>query len=229
MLLPDLPWPLSFLQLNDYINCQRKCFHKHVAKDAVEHKSGQQRSGIEVHDAFKRRIKFNEPLPPELAQHEGAILPILARPGEKHVELGLGATADGRPCGFFDSDCRLRGRIDVCVLDAPAPAKTCFICDWKTGKPWEDPLELKIQALLLRIHYPDLQTIIATYYWLRENRVGKLHNVSRFEDTWNAICRWTSGMKNCMDTGIWQPDENPLCSWCPCSKQQCEFKKDRAK
>lgn len=220
--LPTLPWPLSFLQLNDYLNCPKKMNHKHVAKDAAETKSWAQKEGIGAHEALKRYMRLGEPLPPEYASYELAARALRDRHETKHIELGLGCTADGRPCGFFDPECRLRGRVDVCVASPP----NGLIVDWKTGKPWEDSLELKLQALLLRIHYPDLERFTAGYYWLRENRMGKLHLIEDVQRVWGNVYSWSIGIANRIALNDWPADENPLCPWCPCSKEQCQFKKD---
>jgi hypothetical protein len=224
--LPALPWPLSFLQLNDYLNCPKKLNHKHVAKDAAEVKSWQQKTGIDAHEALKRRLKLGEPLMGEMATHEPAAAMLLNQHGILHVELALGCTADGLPCSFFDNDiCRLRARVDVCLAQPPA----AFVCDWKTGKPWEDPLELKIQALLLRIHYPELTQFTAGYYWLRNSVMGKLTVIDDVQRIWGNVYSWSTGIANRIAQNDWPADENPLCPWCPCSKQQCQFKKDPPK
>lgn len=230
MLLPALPWPISFLQLNDYLNCPRKAYYKHVAK-VTEYKSSQQREGINAHDALKRYLKFNEPLPSELQAYETAVLPLARLDAAKHVEIALGATHKGEACGFFDEACGLRARLDFAAVKQHVIGDeqhlSAFIVDWKTGKAWEDPLELKIQALMLRIHNPQIKLITGGYYWLRENRMGRLYDLSKFLETWESVCRWAAGIRNAIDTNNWQPDENPLCSWCPVTKQQCEFKKEK--
>lgn len=221
--LPKLPIVLAFNPLADYVNCPRKFHRKYLTKDAIEKKSYAQQSGIGVHDALKRRIKLREPLPEEYEAYEAAVIPLTKGDKKVDVELSLGCDSHGRPCSFFDPDCRLRTRIDVASTLETA---TCLV-DWKTGKPWEDPLELKIQALLWRIHNPDTSLIMAFYYWLREARVGKLYNLTGQEaKTWNMVCNWAHGIEHRINSNDWPPDENPLCPWCPCSRTQCEFKRD---
>jgi len=221
--LPELPIVMSFGHLNDYITCPKKFWHRYIANDCPkEVKSSQQLSGINVHDVIKRRLKLREPLPQELSQHEPTCAAILAdTESVQHVELGLGCTADGKPCSFFDPACRLRSRIDLCALRSPL----AVIIDWKTGKPWEDPLELSVQGLLLKIHYSELETIRAFYWWLRTGKPGPTYTIDLVK-TWNNVARWMAGIKFRIDNNDWPPDENPLCPWCPVSKAQCEFKRD---
>lgn len=221
--LPELPWPLSFLQLSTYLNCPKKLNHQFVAKDAAEVKSWQQTEGISAHEALKRRLKLGEPLPNEYAVYEPACAMLVNQVGDLHVELGLGADKDGHACGFFDDGVRLRARVD-CVL---ARGNAAFVLDWKTGKKWEDPLELKIQALLLKIHFPEIETFTAGYYWLRDNIMGKLTTIDDVQRVWGQVYSWSTGIANRIALNDWPADENPLCKWCPVSQAQCKYRKPR--
>jgi PD-(D/E)XK nuclease superfamily len=221
--LPDLPFPVSFTQLNDYITCPKKFFHRYLAKDCPQEvKSRQQNTGIELHDAIKRRFKLHEPLPREFEHHERTCASILTD-GEstQHVELGLGCTADGRPCGFFDPGCRLRSRLDFVAIRPLA----AVIIDWKTGKPWEDPFELNVQGLLLKIHYPELETIRGFYWWLRSGKPGPTYTID-IAKAWEKISHLMAGIEFRLYKNNWPPDEGPLCPWCPVTKEMCAFKKD---
>jgi hypothetical protein len=223
--LPKLPVVLAFNPLNDYVRCPKQFYHKYLAKDAAEKKSYAQTSGIDAHDALKRRIKLREPLPQEYEAYEDAVIPLTKGDKKVDVELALGCDSNGRPCSFFDDACRLRTRIDVASRHPDVPG--VVLVDWKTGKPWEDPLELKIQALLWKIHYPETEGTVAFYYWLRQNRVGKMYNLTGLEPkTWNMVCNWAHSIEYRINSNDWPPDENPLCPWCPCSKAQCSFKRD---
>lgn len=223
--LTALPLVLSYLQINDYNACPKRFNHRWIAKDCPqEQKSYAQSGGIKEHDALRKRLKLDEPLPPEYVKLEPICSHLVSRGDQKHVELALGCTIDGRPCGFSDDSCRLRTRIDLCLVRAEAAA---VIVDWKTGKPWEDPLELRIQALLLKIHHPHLQFISAFYFWLKENRPGPIYEAIDAAETWQGIVNLTKSIKYRIDNNSWPPDEGPLCGWCPVTKEMCSFKRDR--
>lgn len=234
IILPELtdkdgkPIVMSFLQLNDYLTCPKRFGHRHYFHDAFEKKSRQQMSGIGLHDLIKRRFKLQEPLPNEHGQLEPVCEGIINRGDILDVELALGSTVDGRPCSFFDDSCRLRSRIDLSLMPgAGASPNVAAILDWKEGRPWEDPLELKIQSLLLKIHKPQLEVVTGFYFWIREHRPGTLYDLSDFAGTWNNLSRWMTGIKFRIEHNDWPPDEGPLCGWCPVTKQQCAFKRDR--
>lgn len=221
------PIILSYFQLNDYITCPKRFGHRHYFKNCPqENKSRQQTTGIDAHDAIKRRIKLNEPLPSEYESYESVCKEVFEDKGRiKHVELALGCTADARACSFFDDRCCLRARLDLALVASPR----ALVIDWKTGKPWEDPFELRLQALLLKIHMPDLEVLTANYYWLKENRLGIPYNVSDVEKTWETVHRYAFGIQRRIVANDWPPDEGPLCGYCPVSYDQCAHKREPKK
>jgi len=225
--LPELPVVMAFQHFNDYITCPKRFNHRYITCDCPkEIKSGQQTGGIATHDAIKRRLKLREPLPDELQQHEATCAALLAgkEESQRYVEHPLGCTAEGKPCGFFDAVCRLRGRLDLCFVRPDV----AVIIDWKTGKTWEDPLELQIQGLLLKIHHPEVKQINAFYWWLRTSKPGITYTLDPVK-TWNNVTRYMQSIRFRIDSNDWPADENPLCPWCPVGKDQCEFKKDPPK
>lgn len=227
--LPQLPFPIAFLQLSTYLNCPLQFYRRFVAKDVPrEVKSSQQTSGINVHDALKRRIKLREPLPAEFELHEPLCQAIEAdKESICDVELSLGCTRHGHPVGFFDADVALRCKLDL-VLIRPDTGLACII-DWKTGKPWDDPLELKLQALLLRINRPEITQVKAFYVWLRTHKNGVVYEGEALNPAliFEQVRRHMMGMAFRITNNDWPPDENPLCPWCPVTKQQCKYKKEK--
>lgn len=227
--LPELPFPVAYQQFNDYVTCPKRFLHRYVAKDSPrEVKSFQQRGGINVHDHLKRRIKLREPLPAESEQYEPLCASIEAdKESIIDVELALGCTRHGHPTGFFDKDVAVRARIDLLLIRPPL----AVIIDWKTGKPWDDPLELKIQALLLRINRPGIEQVKAFYVWLRTQKNGIVYDGKDMDPAaiFDQLRRYMTSMKFRIEQNDWPADENPLCAWCPVSKAQCQYKKDPPK
>src|SRR5216684_1902995 len=89
--------------------------------------------------------------------------------------LKTGITKLGKPTGFFDKDVWLRCKIDVTMLNGTA----VFLSDFKTGNSkYEDPFELEIQALTLKAAIPAITKIAGHFAWLKENRIGAVHDLS---------------------------------------------------
>lgn len=211
----------SYTMLRNYENCPRKAHHIHVLKDLPKEDSEAMRWGIAVHKAMEQRINHGTALPKEMEAFEPIVAPVA--PGARGTaELDLGIKEDGSPCGFFDKGVWLRGKLDV-VLQAHDRA---LLLDWKTGKPREEPEELRIQGVLLKAHFPEVRTIKGRYVWLAEKRLGKEHDVSDTAETLESIRRQCSEIVRSHEMKHWPPKQNPLCGWCPVSS--CEFNRRKA-
>lgn len=221
---------LSYTVLNDYRVCPKRFFHKYIAKDTPkEIKTGEQKFGTNVHEALRKRINLREPLPEEFQKHEKLCEEIEAAPGVRYAEVKLGIDSSGHACDFFAPGVWLRGALDLVITNALSPAvkeTAAVLLDWKTGKVWEDPFELAIQALLLRARYPDIQSIVGHYVWLRDNRLGAMHDVNDTEKIFRDVKGTASRITMRLASNDWPPDEGSLCPWCPVGKDQCQFRKD---
>ena len=229
----------SHTNLSDYEVCPKRYYHKHVAKDCpVEEKSADQLAGIAVHEALKKRVRLHEPLlntdvvfkdskktlTVNYAKYEHICDYLVKQPQMKYTELKLGMTIDGKPCDFFADNVWLRGVADL-VLSGPA--HVAMLLDWKNGKKREEPTELKRQALLLQCQRPDLTRITGMYYWLQDNEVGQLYDLSDTDNTWRSVQQLRARIAVRFERNEWPADEGPLCAYCPVSKAQCEFKRER--
>lgn len=222
---------LSYTLINDYNNCPKKAWHKHIKKDIPKaEKTWQQGKGTVVHEHLKKRLKIREPLPDEFQYLESTCGYIQKHESIKHMELQLGVTADGSSCDFFASGVRFRGVIDLVMSNSPA----AFLLDWKSGKPWEDPLELKLQSVLLQARYPDLVFISGSYFWLKEMRMGRFYKLNP-QEAWKSLCGTAEAMASRLQRSDWPADDNILCGWCPVPKGDgapldpvCKFRRERS-
>jgi hypothetical protein len=207
--------------LNNYENCPRKAYHVNVAKDLPkEPMSPEMKRGIDVHEAFERRLRDGKPLPAEFMQYE----PFAAFFVAKHpaVELMLGMREDGSACDFFDPNVWLRGKLDATYAEL-GPPKISWLGDWKTGKKREDPRELEIFGLLLRAKHLDIAKVYGRYIWLKTMEIGQLHDVSDAQRIYLSVKKQMDDVQHSAKTNYWPPKQNPLCGWCPVKK--CEFNK----
>jgi hypothetical protein len=214
MNLSDLPFVLSYTLINDYNNCPKKTWHRHIKKDIPkETKTWKQSKGTALHEALKKRLKTREPLPEEFKRLEPTCKYLQDHDSIKYMELQLGCTSDGTYCDFFDPAVRFRGAIDLVCSNSPA----AFILDYKSGKRWEDPLELKLNSILLRARYPDLTTISGSYFWTVDGEVGRFYKLDP-DAAWKSLCGTAEAMAGRLARADWPPDDNVLCAWCPVPK-----------
>lgn len=209
------PFVFTYTNLNTYLICPHQMFRRYVKKDLPFKETPEMRRGNEVHTAFEYRVGGGKPLPFDMIQWE-PIAAAFDNRGAK-CEIKLGVTNECKPTGFFDKDVWLRGKADVTIIKD----HVAYLPDWKTGKPREDAFELEVQGLLTYAANPYLKKVFASYIWLRESRVGQIHDVSDFGSTWARVNNIAEEIKDCMQTGEWEKKRGPLCKWCAVS--DCEF------
>lgn len=203
-----LVWSYSFL--STYDRCARQGQAKYITKELPYVESREAKYGNDVHKAAEVALKLKQfPIVP----HDDMVRffrDIYAIPTYRRIEpeLMLGVTRDWKPTGFFDKDVWGRGKLDVPIIVSETAA---IIFDWKSGKVWEDPFELAVQAVLLKAKYPALENIKGCYIWLKEDKYGtvydlyeRLERTKKFiEDTMEKV-----GQK------IFYAQPNKLCGWC---------------
>ena len=212
----------SYTSTRDF-SCKRRYYHQHIARDVERESTPAMEYGWLVHKGLEQRLAEGEPLPDNLAQFESfaaAIDSARARGLIVDVERRLGMRRNLSACDFHDPGCWWCGVLDVVIRRD----STALLYDWKTGKRREDPAELKIHAALLKAHHPELETIKGRYVWLRDETVGPVYDLSGFAQTRAEMERLDREIAHSLRTEYWPPQQNLLCSWCPCTRTQCEFR-----
>lgn len=209
------PFVGTFTILKAVQNCQHQMWRRYIKKDQPYVQTEAQAFGDFVHKAMAKRV-----------QH-GIVLPEAMRDWEKHAapfdqykpatELELGVTREGRPTGFWDANVWFRGKVDVAIV----MGVKAMITDWKTGSSkYEDEFELATGALLLKAHNPDITKVIGRYIYLKEDKLGPLHDLSDFHRTWQEMHQLMALIEQKRQSGEWIKKKSGLCGYC--SVQDCE-------
>lgn len=212
-----LVWSYSFI--STYLNCPRMAHAKYVSKEVPYVETEQMRWGNKVHKAFEQRLNDKRPLTQDLMQWEPLCTQLEMTPVKAEVKMGVSAL--GAPEEFFGHHVWGRGVVDVLkVQDDKA-----WIGDWKTGKVREDPLELEIFGLFIRVHNPHITKVTGNYIWMQENRLGEQHDVSDHKRTWAFIQKISADidtLKKHLGDKPWPEKQNGLCKqWC--DVVSCQF------
>jgi hypothetical protein len=208
--MPEFSKPLvySYTMLNTADTCLHRCYRQYVKRDIPYVETPEMKWGNDVHTAFEQRLG-GKPLPMNMAHWE-PLASVYAERGAR-PEKKTGITKGGKPTGFFDRDVWLRCKIDATMLKGTA----VFLADWKSGgSKYEDPFELEIQALMLKAAVPQITKIAGHYVWLKENRVGQVHDLSDFNATWVKINNKVEAIEDAQVSGEWPKTKGPLCGWC---------------
>jgi hypothetical protein len=206
----------NYTMLNTIKNiCEHQGWRRFIKKDIPYQETEAMRWGTEVHAAFAKRIGKRQPLPGHMLQWEKHATPFDNY--EVIVEQKLGITSGCHPTGFFDNDVYFRGLADAAVIVNDKALMT----DWKTGSSrFEDPFELATGALLLKSKYPNLRTVVGRYIYLKEDKIGQMHDLSNFKATWDEINDLMDLIAEKRKSGEWVKKKSGLCGWC--SVEDCE-------
>jgi hypothetical protein len=209
------PFIGTYTNLNQFRNCEHAMYRRYVLKDQKYAETPEMKWGNEVHTAFEKRIGKGIVLPENMKDWDKH-----AQPFDKYdvlVEQKLGMTNKGTATGFWDNDVWFRGKNDVTVI----LNDKALLTDFKTGSSrFEDPFELKTNALLLKAQHPELRSVVGRYIFLKEDRVGQMHDLSDFQATWLEINRLMNLITEKRKSGEWVKKKSGLCGWC--SVSDCE-------
>lgn len=200
------PW--TFTLLNCYREiCPHQAAERFVYKRVPFVETDAIKRGNAVHKAMELRVRHGSRLPEDMPYERFC----RAFDGRKvYPEIRLGVTKDGKATDFFGHNVYGRGKLDAPVVEGDQ----AFIPDWKTGRVREDPFELEVGAVLLKAKFPHLRKIVGRYVWLKEQRLGQLHDLSDTHRTWCEIGRLVALMVVDAAQEKWEKRQGPLCSWC---------------
>lgn len=152
------------------------------------------RWGNTVHKALENRLKGKAPeLPPGMQKWDKYCRAFLdaadKKGGALHAELKITINRNFHLTSWFGSDAFGRCMLDV-VIDC---GDTVYIYDWKTGKKKHDPAQLRTNAAMAHLRFPDAEKFVTKYVWLIEDgseaTTGEIIPVEDIPDIWGEIIR----------------------------------------
>lgn len=200
---------------NQFENCPHKAWHIYVLKDIPYVETPEMQWGNDVHSAMEHRIKDGTPLPDTMKNAEavGDMFRQIYTTLPVFVEYKLAMTAKGMPIDYWSKDAWFRAKLDCCIFDVQRVHAWCI--DWKTGNVREDPFELEIAALLLKVNRPNLITIVGEYFWMKTGQNGLRYTLNRPDTTFARLQTLRTEAESYERAGEWPKRKNPLCGWCP--------------
>jgi len=126
---------------------------------------------------------------------------------------------DLKPCDWFDKEVWCRGIIDVLILKGDK----AYALDWKTGKRKEGSKQLRLFALMVFLHHPEIQSVKTGFVWLKEGLSDYETFYRREEaDLWQSFVGDLAKYNAAFKADVWTPRKSGLCrGWCPVTG--CEF------
>lgn len=204
------PYTWAYTSLNTYDDvCGYQFFRTYIKRDIPYVATKEMEFGKQVHTAMELRVGGGKPLPAEFRKWEPFAAPFDGLNAK--TELKLAITREGRPTGQWDKDVHGRGMVDVAVINGTK----AVISDWKSGgSKYEKPFELEIHAMLLKAANPQLTQVVGNFVWLKEDRAGKVYDLSDFNSTWSRVSNIVEQIEDDMAANEFTKRKNPLCGWC---------------
>lgn len=203
----------SFSSLSKFVNCPRMYEAQYITKEFRDTGSEATRKGEIIHKELEQYIKGETDKQPVAAPVDGLheVLRGLKASGlPVEVEQDLAIKRDLTPCGFWDKDAYLRGKLDVVVY---LPDLTLGK-DWKSGKRRNNNFQASTYALLLHSHAPGSNVQIFFDY-LEKGRDKPI------EPTHNDMMEVIKTAMAIDESTVFPPKPSGLCRWCPVLT--CEF------
>lgn len=213
----------SFSSLKDFINCPRQYHETKVLKRFTKKVTEQMNYGTVVHKALEDYVRDGAPLAKNYERYRALIDPLLEIEGVRHPELKMALRVDRTPCDFDDPEYWVRGIVDFLVIDGDI----AFIVDYKTGSArYPDLKQLKLMALMVFAHYPEVTRIKAGLLFVAHNMfIDEEYHRDQMNFLWEFFIAPLNRLRIAVDTDTWTPNPTPLCGWCPVTS--CEYYRQR--
>ena len=212
----------SFSSLKDFIKCPRKYHETKVLRNFTPKDTEAIIYGKEVHTACELYIKDGIELPERFSQFSNMVDALNKIEGTKYTEYELALDTDRKPCGFESANRWVRGIVDLLIIDGDL----AYIVDYKTGNDrFADTSQLKLMAIMVFYHFPQIKKVKACLLFLVKNRIIKeAYEREDLEKLWESFEVDLHKLKQAFASDTWNPNPTALCRWCPV--ESCEYHPD---
>jgi len=178
--------------------------------------------GNEAHKAMENYVRDGTPLAKNYSQYQPVLDVLVEKSGVKYPEHKMALDKDGNACEY-NSGYWVRGIVDLMILDGD----TAFIVDYKTGSnKYADTKQLKLMALMVFAHFPQVQKIKAGLLFVAYNSfIDESYEREDIKELWANFYPDLMRLNNSYENNVWNPNPTPLCGWCPV--KTCDFYKEK--
>ena len=222
-----VPKAWSHSSLSDFESCPRAYYEKRIVKSVKDTQGVAAAWGEQVHTYFEYDVKRRNGTP-ITAEEEKCIAtnapnsayaaPLLDTLFEMqadavHPELELAIDKAFKPCAWDAPEVWCRGIIDVLLIKGTRARAL----DWKTGKRKLDSRQLKLFALLIFAHFPEIAQCKTDFVWLKTSEIDSaVYTRAQEGELWQEFLPLLTQYKVAFKTEIFPPKRSGLCNgWCP--------------
>lgn len=209
----------SYSNLKVYEQCPRQYYEVHRLKKHPYKESPATKEGKEVHKAVELYVTNGVPFSQQHARYQPVVDAVLAKPGKRKAEMKMALNRKLQPTGYFDKDVWVRGQADLTLLETDRAR----VVDWKTGSAkYPDIDQLDLMGLMTMAYYPEVKQVNSALIFLKADTIVKSKLTSdQVAEKWWSFRERTAKIEASIHHDVWNPQQGPLCPWCPCTS--CEF------
>ena len=211
----------SHSSLKDFEGCQRRYQEVKVLKNYPFTETEATRYGNQVHEALELYVKDGTSIPPEYSQFQPVVDALLNKSGRKLPEYEMALTTDLLPTSWKADNVWVRGIADLLIVDDEN--LTAWVADYKTGNnKYPDRDQLVLMSIMVFAHFPHIRRVNSALLFLVKNDIVKMSMTADEvkKHWWNYRERYAR-LEASFANDVWNPNQTPLCGWCPV--KTCEF------
>jgi len=211
----------SHSSLKDFEGCARRYHEVKLLKKYPTPETEQIKYGKELHKAAEDYVRDGTPIPEQFAIVKPTIDALMTKSGLRYPEFEMALTENLTPCGFKDDAVWVRGIADLLIIDDDN--LTAWVVDYKTGNnKYPDVGQLELMSLMVFANFPHIRQVnSALLFVVKETMVKAKMMVEEAPAAWQRYRERVAKLAACHDNDVWNPNQTPLCGWCPV--RSCEF------
>ncbi len=223
------PVAWSHSSIKQYLTCPKQYYEIRVAKSYSEQQSEQLLWGNRVHKYMEHALHGADSVTDgdntEFEAYRAVAARFAQTKGILATEQQLAINSSFNPTGWFAPDVWCRGVLDAIWLDG----NTARVADWKVGRRKVDSKQLKLFALLVFAHHPEVNRVNTAFVWLQSGKIDteKFHRKD-LSLLWQDLLPDVRRLEYAHKTMTFIPKPNGLCAqYCPVAS--CSFNGGAAK
>jgi hypothetical protein len=146
---------------------------------------------------------------------------LLNKSGRKLPEYEMALTTDLLPTSWKADNVWVRGIADLLIVDDEN--LTAWVADYKTGNnKYPDRDQLVLMSIMVFAHFSHIRRVNSALLFLVKNDIVKMSMTADEvkKHWWNYRERYAR-LEASFANDVWNPNQTPLCGWCPV--KTCEF------
>jgi hypothetical protein len=210
------PLPWSFSSLNKFVTCPNQYCETKVLKNFKDEPGETALWGTYVHDCIEDAVNTGAAMPDNTKVYGPQIWSAMNGITGAKAEVELALDNKFEPCEWDKA--WVRGIIDLLKFDRDE----ALAIDWKLGKIKPDSKQLKLFALLVFYHYPQMNIVHTSFEWLQfKQHTRETFTRDQIPQLWEVFVGDLGQYARAFKTDTWQKRPSGLCKNY-CAVTSCE-------